>query len=541
MRKTLISLLLFGSIILSANAQYSPGRYAAGPFSNLGDWMGTWHGLTTNAFPSMAAFIAETNRAYSAETNLQNNLNIASNALHIVDTNLQAQITSETNRAYTAETNLQGQVDVLKIATNDIADKAFFKDGSKAATGHFNMDGHMVRSLATPLSDDDATTKRYVDAAIAGMSWQKAVIMITNAPPAVPATNDRYLVGTAPIGEFLTHTNNIATYVTNWSYTIPSNGWAVFVNDTKYGYVYDSSSTSWVPFSGATAYEWGTGLGNTGNYIFVKASDGVFISNDYVRVERDVVDGWYAPLSETNRAYTIETNLQAQITTETNRAYQAETNLQNNINIASNALYSVDTNLQAQIITETNRAYIAETNLQGNIDVASNALHAAITNNEYIQSLTNAYFETAKTNLQAQITTETNRAYVVETNKVSKVGDVMTGALTSLYFVATDGSNGGFIGDGKGLTNISHTNLVGQNSDSNKMHLTSTQFTFATNAFCLAAGSNISFRVVVESCTTYLDLAISSGWTGIITNKSTLSTNLEYIVGGIITGATVNP
>jgi len=59
----------------------------------------------------------ETNRAYNAETNIQNNLNIASNALNSVDTNLQAQINIETNRAYNSETNIQNNIN---IASNSL-------------------------------------------------------------------------------------------------------------------------------------------------------------------------------------------------------------------------------------------------------------------------------------------------------------------------------------------------------------------------------------------------------------------------------------
>ena len=143
MRRIFSLILFLGMLTFSVHAQYSPGRYAAGPFSNLGDWMGTWHGLGTNAFDSAgsaatvqsnlnieisratnAEFVlqtqitTETNRAIQTEIDIQNNLNIASNALHSVDTNLQAQIIAETNRAYQAETNIQTQID---SATNRIA------------------------------------------------------------------------------------------------------------------------------------------------------------------------------------------------------------------------------------------------------------------------------------------------------------------------------------------------------------------------------------------------------------------------------------
>ena len=69
-------------------------------------------GQYTPARVTPTEFTAETNRAIAAEGVLQTNINVASNALHVVDTNLQEQITTETNRAYSIETNLQDQITV---------------------------------------------------------------------------------------------------------------------------------------------------------------------------------------------------------------------------------------------------------------------------------------------------------------------------------------------------------------------------------------------------------------------------------------------
>jgi hypothetical protein len=204
--------------------------------------------------------------------------------------------------------DLSNRVDGIETSISNV----FLKDGSVKATGDFDLDGNKVRSLGDPISDDDAVHKRYVDSGIAGLFWKPSVIAITNNPPVTTNSGDRYLIDSTPSGIFVGHENKIASYTTNWSFTMPSNSCALFVDNIKIGYVYDATATNWVPFSGATTYEWGAGLGNTGNYIYVKTSDGIIISNDNVRVDRSVVDTWYAGLLAfvglSNRFDIVETN-----------------------------------------------------------------------------------------------------------------------------------------------------------------------------------------------------------------------------------------
>jgi hypothetical protein len=81
------------------------------PADVLGDQIPSYYATASN-------LVAETNRAYIAETNLSNRINIETNRAYVAETNLSNRINIETNRAIVAETNLQGQV---TSATNRIA------------------------------------------------------------------------------------------------------------------------------------------------------------------------------------------------------------------------------------------------------------------------------------------------------------------------------------------------------------------------------------------------------------------------------------
>ncbi len=69
------------------------------------------------------------------------------------------------------------------ILTSQLADGAEFlqRDGSVVLTGDLDADGNTVTGLASPVSDDDAATKLYVDNKARGLDWKDSVRVATTA------------------------------------------------------------------------------------------------------------------------------------------------------------------------------------------------------------------------------------------------------------------------------------------------------------------------------------------------------------------------
>ncbi|MEK6732568.1 MAG: DUF2793 domain-containing protein, partial [Candidatus Omnitrophota bacterium] len=177
------------------------------------------------------------------------------------------------------------------ITTSKLADSTALSDamtkrhtqGTDTTLGtmaaNIAMGSYKITGLAEPASDQDATTKYYVDNAIAGLSWKEAVIDKDLAtPPVSPTENDRYLVASSSAtGAWLTKENNYARYHnTAWVFEAPEPGDAVFAEDEKVAYTYNG--TTWVAFTGASAYVWGYGLTNTGTTINIDTTEAVDLS-----------------------------------------------------------------------------------------------------------------------------------------------------------------------------------------------------------------------------------------------------------------------
>jgi hypothetical protein len=62
---------------------------------------------------------------------------------------------------------------------------------------------------------------------------QASCIAIQNTPPGSPVDGDRYIVGSAPTGEWVGHASDIAAYVgTGWVYFTPELGWLTYLEST---------------------------------------------------------------------------------------------------------------------------------------------------------------------------------------------------------------------------------------------------------------------------------------------------------------------
>lgn len=187
----------------------------------------------------------------------------------------------------------------------------------------------------TPVADTDPVNKAYVDSVAVGLSWKEpcAVLkMVSDAdqggsPPSASA-GDAYVVnnwgvtynngdiveyngstwnvvvansgseppdgtrvvvtGGTPAGSFATEDNNIGTYDATgntWSFASPSDGDALLINGENSiyenrGFTYDTSSTSWIEFTGLTPVTAGLGLAKTGNTLNVDYDNGAIRTSD---------------------------------------------------------------------------------------------------------------------------------------------------------------------------------------------------------------------------------------------------------------------
>lgn len=73
---------------------------------------------------------------------------------------------------------------------------------------------------------------------------QESVLSISNTPPILPVNGDRYLIGTTPTGAWASYSNYITEYTGGWSFTAPSKGMRVWIEDIVEMYNYDTSWTA---------------------------------------------------------------------------------------------------------------------------------------------------------------------------------------------------------------------------------------------------------------------------------------------------------
>ena len=214
-------------------------------------------------------------------------------------------------------------------AASTISDLATTVKGYKlsefaAPTADVSVNSQKITNVATPVSDNDAANKKYVDDAVAGLTWKESVnLLATSNIPLTGNTNTVTIDGHATLtsassgyrllltGQSTAADKGIYDYTDNGTtYTLTRSadsdtvaelaGATVFVMEgTAYGktswtqsntYISTFAQQSWVQFSGASSTSAGAGLvanGNafdvvgTTNRITVNA-DSIDISSSYV-------------------------------------------------------------------------------------------------------------------------------------------------------------------------------------------------------------------------------------------------------------------
>ncbi len=193
------------------------------------------------------------------------------------------------------------------VVTSDITalvDATYVNLSGDTMSGALNMGGNKITGLATPTGDTDATTKAYVDALTAGLSWKDAVRVATVANVDLAtalaagstlngvtlAAGDRVLVKNQSTvsqnGIYVVQATGAAVRATDMDTAAEFDGAAVFVKEGTVGAssgwtqtltvaTVGTDAVEWSQFTGGALYTWGTGLSESGNTISVNLGAGI--------------------------------------------------------------------------------------------------------------------------------------------------------------------------------------------------------------------------------------------------------------------------
>lgn len=201
------------------------------------------------------------------------------------------------------------------ITTAKLVDGAnfFWRDGSVAATGNFNLATFRITAVGTPTTGTDAATKAYVDNVAAGLDVHPSVRILAIANISLTGlqtidsvllvANDRVLLTaqttTSQNGYWLaqsgswtrpldyaaasTQKPNAFSFVQEGT-VYSDSGWVSTTNGTI---TVDTTSTSWTQFTGGAAIIGGAGLTKTGSSLDVGAGLGIIVNADDVQIRLD--------------------------------------------------------------------------------------------------------------------------------------------------------------------------------------------------------------------------------------------------------------
>ena len=145
------------------------------------------------------------------------------------------------------------------------------------------------QTIPTLNDDKQLVHKKYVDDLKRDYTWYESALDQVNDPPVSPSAGDRYLVDTAPTGDFIGHANEIAEYDGSaWIFTTPvSGGKILLLDDATAEYRFDGSAWIRQSFEATTA---STGLTKVGLDIQIDpgaAGDGLAFSSGILSVNPD--------------------------------------------------------------------------------------------------------------------------------------------------------------------------------------------------------------------------------------------------------------
>lgn len=199
--------------------------------------------------------------------------------------------------------------------------QAYRLDQFAAPTTAVSLNSQKITGLADPTVDTDAANKKYVDNAVAGLSWKDEVVVATTTSGTFAtsfaagqtvdgvtlAAGNRILIknqGTADNGIYVVNATGAPTRATDSDTAAEVVGTAVFVaSGTTNGgtrWVCNNTGTitlgstvlTFVQFSAGGTYTAGNGLTLTANDFNVGAGTGISVGADAVSIDTTVTARW---------------------------------------------------------------------------------------------------------------------------------------------------------------------------------------------------------------------------------------------------------
>ena len=219
-----------------------------------------------------------------------------------------------------ARANHTGTQTAATISDFDTQVRTSRLDQMAAPTASVSLNSQKITNLAAPTLSGDATTKQYVDDAIAGLAWKDSVRVATTANVTLSgiqtidgisvAAGERVLAKnqTAAAGNGLwVCASGAWTRATDADTNDELHGMAVFVEEgtqagtcwtltTSGTIVVGTTALTYAQFNGGSTYTAGSGLTITGNDFNVGAGTGITVDATSVNIDVTVVVRKYSTL-----------------------------------------------------------------------------------------------------------------------------------------------------------------------------------------------------------------------------------------------------